>query len=232
MSYLPKTDRRTTLKWLLAGIGTTPVLAACGAPDHTDQPRALLGVPKPISGVPYGADPDLMTPAITWDLTLSPEQLQLVAALTDILLPANQEVPAGSALGIPDFIDEWVSSPYEQTQDDRVELFALFDWLEGEARTAGASSFASANAALKTEILDRVAWKDRLTDETRDLGEAFDTFRNLSVSAYFASEAGSAWLGYLGNRPSMGDYAGPTQEALDHLDAQLALLGLQRPMDL
>ena len=230
--YLPKTDRRTTLKWLLAGVGVTPVLAACGAPDREAPPARLLGEPKPISGTPYGADPDLMMPSVTWDLTMTAAQLQLVAALTDMVLPAMDDVPSGRDLGVPDFVDEWVSSPYEQTQDDRERLFSMFEWLEGEARSAGAASFAEAPESQRVEILDRIAWKDRVTEEVQAQADAFDTFRNLSVSAYFASEPGSAWLGYLGNRPSVGAYAGPTQEALDHLDAQLASLGLQRPSGL
>ena len=231
--YLPKTDRRTTIKWLLAGIGVTPMLAACGAPDREQGPQGpLLGEAKPIDGVPYGADPDLMMPSITWQRTMSSSQLQLVAVLTDMVVPPMGDIPSGSTLGIPDFIDEWVSSPYAQTQDDRAALFAMFEWLEGEARTAGATSFAEGTEAQRTDLLDRIAWKDRVTEDVAAQADAFDTFRNLSVSAYFASEPGSAWLGYLGNRPAVGDYAGPTQEALDHLDAQLATLGLQRPTDL
>ncbi|MEL6724007.1 MAG: gluconate 2-dehydrogenase subunit 3 family protein [Pseudomonadota bacterium] len=230
--YLPIADRRTTLKWLLAGIGVTPILAACGAPDPQSTPTLLLGDPLPISGQPYGADPDLMEPQVTWQRTMTPAQLQLAAALTDMLLPAIDDVPSGRDLGTPDFLDEWVSSPYEQTQDDRTRLFAMFEWLEGEARTAGAASFAVASSAQRSKILDRIAWKSKVTEDVQAHADAFDTFRNVSVSAYFASEPGSAWLGYRGNRPAIGDYAGPTPEALEHLDAQLAILGLQRPMSL
>ena len=232
LPYLPKIDRRTTLKWLLAGVGVTPTLAACGAPDREQESGPLLGDAKPIDGIPYGADPDLLMPSVTWERTMSSAQLQLVAVLIDMVVPDQEDIPSGSALGLPEFIDEWVSSPYEQTQEDRVALFAMFEWLEAEARAVGSPSFAAAPEAQRVELLDRIAWKDRVTEDVTAQADAFDTFRNLSVSAYFASEPGSAWLGYRGNRPAVGDYAGPTQEALDHLDAQLTTLGLQRPTNL
>lgn len=226
MQALPQIDRRTTLKWLLAGIGVTPALAACGAPEPGAAAVKLLGMPKPISGLPYGVDPDLMEPKVTWDLTMTPAQKQLSSALTDLVMPAGDGLPAGSAFGISDFIDEWVSSPYEKTRDDRERLFALFEWLEGEAGEAG---FAAAPLAEQQALLDRIAWKDRVEEGLADQAAGFDTFRNLSVSAYFSSEEGAQWLGYLGNRPAAGDYAGPTEEALEHLQAALEPLGLTLP---
>ncbi len=225
----PVTDRRTTLKWLLAGLGTTPALAACGAPTSAPARALLLGVPDSITGTTYGADPDMMNPVAPWQLTMTELQSELVAALTDLVVPAMDGVPSGSALGLQDFIDEWVSSPYEQTQDDRDQLFALFEWLEGEARDQGSPSFASAPEDQQTGLLDRIAWADRVDDGLQDHAAAFDRFRNLTVSAYFASEPGGAWLGYIGNQPSMGDYAGPTPEALSHLQAALDDLDLDMP---
>lgn len=232
MSYLPKTDRRTTLKWMLAGIGTTPLVAACGGADGPASSTVLLGTPAPISGARYGSDPDLLAASVTWPRTMTGAQLTLVAALCDVIMPEADDIAAGSTLGVPDFIDEWMSSPYEQTQDDRIACFDLFEWLEAEARRAGASSFAAAEPDTKTDLLDRIAWRERVEPGLEAQADAFRRFRTLAVSAYFASEQGSAWLGYIGNQPSMGDYAGPSAEALDHLAQALDTLGLTLPTDL
>jgi Gluconate 2-dehydrogenase subunit 3 len=229
MSYLPSMDRRTTLKWMLAGLGTAPLVAACGGADGPASSAALLGQPGAISGVPYGADPDMLAPSVTWSRTMTPAQLSLVAALGDVIMPAADDMPAASALGVPDFIDEWVSSPYEQTQDDRAACFELFEWLEQEARAQGAASFAATTLAGQQALLDRVAWSENVEPGLEDQASAFSRFRTLAVSAYFASEQGSAWLGYVGNQPALGDYAGPTEEALDHLAAALDTLGLNMP---
>ena len=229
--YLPRVDRRTTMKWLLLGVGVTPALAACGqgAPADPAAAQPLLGTPRPISGTPYGVDPDMLDPQVTWQKTMPGPQLQLVAALCDVVMPASDALPSGSALGVPDFVDEWVSSPYEMTQGARKSCFALFEWLEGEARGLGAASFAMARLAQQTTLLDRIAWSDRVEPGLQDQASAFDTFRNLSVSDYLSSAEGSEWLGYLGNRPSTGDYAGPSEAALDHLATALEPLGLSIP---
>ena len=229
MSYLPKTDRRTTLKWMLAGIGTAPLVAACGGADGPASNAVLLGEPAPISGAPYGSDPDLLMPTVNWSRTMTTAQLSLVAALSDVVMPAGDDIPSASALGVPDFIDEWVSSPYEQTQDDRAACFALFEWLEGEARASGAVSFAEASFETQTSLLDRFAWSQSVEPGLEDVADGFARFRTIAVSAYFASEQGSAWLGYIGNQPAMGDYAGPSQEALDHLELALTSLKLTLP---
>ncbi|MEM7458865.1 MAG: gluconate 2-dehydrogenase subunit 3 family protein [Pseudomonadota bacterium] len=230
-SYSPKMDRRTTLKWLLVSVGATPVIAACGqsepVPAETTEP--LLGTPAPLTGTPYGADPDMLDPQVTWERTMTRQQLQLVAALCDVVMPASDALPAASTLGVPDFVDEWVSSPYEMTQGSRTECFGLFEWLEGEARDLGAVSFAAATTDQQKSLLDRFAWNENVEAGLENQASAFASFRTISVSAYLSSAEGSEWLGYQGNRPATGDYAGPTQEALDHLAAALEPLGLSIP---
>jgi len=232
MPYSPKIARRTTLKWMLAGIGSAPLVAACGGADGPASNTPLLGTPRPISGSRYGTDPDLLDPQILWQRTMTTAQLALAAALCDVIIPAGDNVPAASELGVPEFIDEWVSSPYDLTQDDRTACFKLFEWLETEAQNAGASSFSVATIDTQTTLLDRIAWRDRVEDGLDDQADGFARFRKLALSAYFASEPGSQWLGYIGNRPAMGDYAGPTREALDHLEQALIPLGLSIPEDL
>ena len=233
-TYSPKMDRRTTLKWLLVSVGATPVIAACGQSESvpvatTERSELLLGTPAPISGTPYGADPDLLDPQVTWERTMTRSQLQLVAALCDVVMPASEGLPAASTLGVPDFVDEWVSSPYEMTQGSRTACFDLFEWLEGEARDLGAASIATARLDQQKILLDRIAWSQSVEPGLETQASAFDSFRTISVSAYLSSAEGSAWLGYEGNRPATGDYAGPTQAALEHLAAALEPLGLSIP---
>lgn len=228
-SYIPKIDRRTTLKWLAVGLSAPTMATSCSPAQSTDSAALKLGTPRPITGTPYGSDPSLMEAAVTWERTMTMQQLQLVAALSDVLLPQTDELPAASSVGVPDFIDEWLSSPYEQTKDDRQACFTLFEWLESEATVMSGASFATASLENQSALLDRIAWKDRVEPGLETQASTFDNFRNLAVSAFFASEEGSYWVGYRGNQPSAGDYAGPSDEALDHLKQALQPLGLQFP---
>lgn len=233
-------SRRTTLKWMIAGFGSASLAAACGQKDpagasgssKSESDQSYLGEPKPISGAPYGGDPTIMDPAITWELTMTPAQLQLASALSDVLLPADESLPSGSAVGVQDFINEWVSSPYEKTEKGRSHCFLLFEWLEGQSRETNGVAFAEAEPGQQSALLDRIAWRDRIEEGLEKQAEAFDTFRSLAVSAYFASKEGSEWLGYMGNQPIQGDYPGPSPEALEHLESGLTSLGLEMPQEL
>src|ERR1019366_1130520 len=102
-------DRRLALKWMLtAGAGAMLVrLPRLGGP-----PEAAPGGPAP-ARAGYGTDPDLLRaykPGDLWPLTFSDAQRSLVAALCDVIIPADGHSPSASAVGVTDFIDEWVSA--------------------------------------------------------------------------------------------------------------------------
>ena len=233
--------RRTAFKWVAASLGSSSLIAvwnwtgvdedaaAEAASAQTSASGPLLDTPKPINGRPYGGDPTIMAPEITWELTMTPRQLQLAAALSDVVLPAQAGLPSGSSVGIPQFLDEWVSSPYEQTQKGRSDCFLLYEWLERESRATSDVTFVESALAAQQLLLDRIAWRDRVEPGLEVEAEAFDTFRSLAVSAYFASQEATDWIGYVGNKPGSGDYPGPTEEALEHLRGVLASLDLDLP---
>src|SRR5687768_1766000 len=104
--------RRSALKF--AGIIT---LAAHGW--HAFPGRAANPV---VRG--YGTDPDLMRRPVTWPRTLSSSQLAALAALCDIVLPAEPPHPTASAVGVHEFLDEWVSAPYPKMQEDRALMLS------------------------------------------------------------------------------------------------------------
>lgn len=231
-NYSPSIDRRTTIKWMLAGLGSVSMANACGQPNVPSADALRLGKAASINGTTYGVDPDMIEPSVTWARTMTSRQLELAGKLSDVVLPATNELPAASAVGVPDFIDEWVSSPYEMTQNDRVECFDLFEWMEAEAVALSGVSFVEMSDENVTKMLDRIAWKDSVESGLEKQADAFNTFRTLATSAYFASEEGEAWIGYMGNQPITGAYPGPTPEALKHLREAMKPLGLTIPKGL
>ena len=118
MSDAPRLDRRTTLRWMLAAAASAPLGAAAmlrtsGATPEGGARRTGAGA------LGYGTDPDLVTgysPGTLWPLTLDGVQRRCATVLCDLIIPADEHGPAASAVGVPDFIDEWVSAPYEQQQ--------------------------------------------------------------------------------------------------------------------
>ncbi len=216
----PVLSRRTTLRWLGAAMASIP-LAACGeTPSGLSWPEL-----KPLTGPGYGRDPNMLEPSFPWPLTLTRDELMAATALVDLILPADGGLSSASAAGVPAFIDEWVSAPYPDQQKDRALIVPGLAWLDTESQARSGRRFAHADAAAQQAIADDIAWKDRIKPGLEKPAEFFARMRSLTMGAWFTSAEGWDYLGYLGNKPATGDYAGPTPEALEHLAGVLAAMG-------
>ena len=92
-----------------------------------------------------------------WDRTLNKVQRPLVAILTDIILPSDDEKPSASDLQIPDFIDEWISAPYERQQKDRVVILTGLKWINKEARKRFKKGFVKLSATQQLAICNDIS---------------------------------------------------------------------------
>lgn len=227
-----RVDRRTTIKWLAATMAAA--YTGCSSDEKylgdeipATRGAPLLGVAAKHDGMAYGGDPDRMNPVVPWSRTMTDAQLQTASALCDLILPEDDRSPAASAVGVPDFIDEWVSAPYPQQQDDRELVLAGLEWLEQQSRERFGSSFAAAGGGRQTEIVDGIAGE--VAAELAAQAEFFRRFRYLAVGAFYTTEAGMADVGYIGNVAIAGDYPGPSDEAMTHLAGVLEQLGLDMP---
>jgi len=228
-----RVDRRTTIKWLAATIVAANSGCASNGrflgeeiPPSPGSADALLGVARNPGGSGYGTDPDLLNPVVPWPKTMTFTQLQTTSALCDLILPEDEQSPGASTLGVHDFIDEWISAPYEQQQLDRQSILSGLEWLEQQSRERFDESFTSVHDSQASELLDDIANSDQRSDE---MMEFLDRFRYLSVGAYYTTVEGMADIGYIGNVPISGDYPGPSPEAIEHLAGVLEQLDLSLP---
>ncbi|MED5421458.1 MAG: gluconate 2-dehydrogenase subunit 3 family protein [Pseudomonadota bacterium] len=226
-------DRRKTLKWLAASMVslTSAHQVAARPPSDTSMSSdaAGLGTPKPVTGTGYGPDPDLINPTVPWEMTMTDEQLRVAASLSDMILPADDVSPSASAVGVPAFIDEWVSAPYPDQQRDRKIVFDGLLWLEQQSIEQFDAGFADATNGQRSSLLDQIAFADKVENGLKTQHDFFRVYRNLTMSAFYATEEGMADIGYIGNIPVAGEYPGPTPEALAHLEKALNSLGLEMP---
>jgi hypothetical protein len=227
-----RVDRRTTIKWLAATMAAG--YAGCSRDEKRVGPeippaRPAAGASAAAAAKGYGKDPDLMHPVVPWPRTLTESQLETTTALCDMILPADEHSPAASTLGVPDFVDEWVSAPYPDQQEDREHVLAGLEWLESESRSRFGKSFAGSTDEQRREILDLVAWPDRVAPGLEPRAEFFRRFRWIAVGAYYTTDEGMADAGYIGNTPVAGPYPGPSEEAMAHLRGVLEQLGLPPP---
>jgi hypothetical protein len=229
-------DRRTTLKWLAAtmaaaqtGCGGETRFVGAEIPPAPTQVDGLLGTGALPAGAGYGSDPDVMHPSVPWPKTMTDGQLQTASALADMILPADERSPAASEVGVPDFIDEWVSAPYSDQRRDRETILAGLERLERESRSRFGASFAAARESEKAELLDSLAWPVASGTDLAESVEFFRRFRFLTVGAFYSSPEGMRDAGYVGNVAISGPYPGPSDEAMAHLEGVLVKLGLKSP---
>lgn len=215
-------SRRSSLKWFLAALTAGP-LAACG-----DDLKGVDWIaPPPIDAKGYGTDPNLLEPVTPWPLTLNRTEIAAATALVDLILPADGDAPSASALGVPAFIDEWVSAPYESQRADRELIIPGLAWLDREAQSRFQRLFMHLSPEEKSAMADDLAYPDRIKQGLEKPAEFFARMRSLTIGAYYSTPQGWAELGYVGNRPSTGPYAGPPPEAVDHVRRAVEALGLK-----
>jgi len=219
---LIQVDRRTTLRWIAAAVASGQ-LAACGEKFGNDDWLA----PPALTGPGYGKDPSLMEPKVPWTLTMTRIELEATAGLVDLILPADGGAPSASQVGVPAFINEWVSAPYPDQQKQRGLIIPGLAWLDREAMTRGGQRFSHAPPETRRMIADDIAFKDKVKPGYEKPAEFFARMRALTLGAYYTTPEGWKEIGYPGNTPVLGDYPGPTPEALEHIKGVIEAKGLK-----
>lgn len=225
-------SRRTTLQWMMAA-ATLPLARwsspAMAAGQGTAPPFAVIvdwpDAPPPPPAKGYGRDPDLMTPAVPWPLTLSKTQRATVDLLGNLILPADERSPGAGTLGVGAFIDEWISAPYPVQQADRAQVIAGLIWLDAQSRALHGGAFTAITPPQRAGLLDALTVAAPVARMAAPVA-FMDTLRHLFVVGFYSLPEGKSDMGYIGDQPTPGDYPGPTPEALAHLAQMLDRMGL------
>src|SRR5262249_43634259 len=143
----------------------------------------------------YSTDPNLVTPYTPWPRVLSEHERAMIAVLGDIILPGTAVDPPPSKVGIVDFIDDWVSAPYETQQKHRTVIQNGLAMVDEETHRRFGACFLELDDARWREIVDAIA-----SCTAADRG-FFVRFRYLVVGGYFTSDIGFQAIGYIGNVP-------------------------------
>jgi Gluconate 2-dehydrogenase subunit 3 len=201
-------DRRTTIKWVLAAGAAWPLLDNRGA--RADSAPAAHG---------YGTDPKLVADyklGEIWPLTLTSAQRRLAGILADIIMPADEHSPSATAVGVVEFIDEWVSAPYPAQQRDRTRVLEGFAWLDAEAARRSSKGFADLAALEQRGICDDICDTVRATPARASAARFFALYRDLTSGAFYSTPAGRKDLKFIGNVP-LARFDGPPPELLKAL---------------
>jgi hypothetical protein len=196
-----RVDRRTAVKWVLAAS------AALKAPAASFDVFAAT----PARG--YGKDPNLLkvyAPGDLWPLTFTAEQRAAATVLCDLIIPADDVSPAASAVGVVDFIDEWISAPYPEHAKDREIIVNGLQRLDHESQRNFKTVFAKLSAAQLTTIAAAISEPSSPTETF------FSRYRALTAGGFYTTPIGMRDLKYVGNVP-LTRFDGPPPEVLKRL---------------
>lgn len=202
-------DRRTTIKWMLAASASLPTLK--GAVVHAAQTGGAAVVSRP-----YGTDPDLLKiyqPGDLWPLTLSAAQRVTATALSDLIIPADANSPSASSVGVIEFIDEWISAPYEMHRADRTLVLAGFEWLDTESVRRFGKLFGLASIVQQQALCDDICYLPKAAPQFIEGAKFFARYRDLTAGGFYTTPEGRKDLQYVGNVP-LAKFDGPPPEVL------------------
>jgi gluconate 2-dehydrogenase subunit 3-like protein len=209
-STLPRLDRRTAIKWMLTAYASLSLAPHLTFGQRTSATSSIRG---------YGTDPDLTksySPGDFWPLTLTEDQRKAVIALCDVILPADDKSPSASAVGVPDFIDEWISAPYDANRHDRELILNGLTWLETESNHRFGVDFARLSPAQHKALCDDICFEQEAKAEFKTAAQFFARFRDLTAGGYYTTPEGMKDIGYIGNVP-LPTFEGPPEDLIKRL---------------
>lgn len=220
-------NRRDALKTMavaasLPVLGSLPVLdadaQAAPAPQGAQAAaQAAAQQPARLTG-PRGtaSDPDLLRPKKNWPRKLSASELVTLTALCDVIIPADAKSPSASAVGVPAYINEYVSAPYDNSARDLVRVRGGISWLNLESNKRFSRNFSRLTLAQKTAICDDICFLPKAAPEFQQGARFFDLIRDLSATAFYTTDAGMRDIGYVGNM-ALPKWDPPPAAVLKHL---------------
>ncbi|MGB5820811.1 MAG: gluconate 2-dehydrogenase subunit 3 family protein [Saonia sp.] len=130
-------------------------------------------------------------------------EMETIAVLCDLILPANESYGSATDAGVPNFIEFMAKDIPEMQTNLRGGLM----WLDHKCNTEFDTEFKSAVPEHQTAILDTIAYPDVEVPEQKHPLEIqfFSTMRNLTLTGYYTSKMGIVDLGYKGNMPNVWD---------------------------
>jgi hypothetical protein len=207
-------DRRTTIKWVLTASAAWPLIdrASADSARADSAPSAEAVPPAMPSAKGYGTDPTLTrnyTAGELWPLILTAAQRRLAGVLADIIIPADDHSPSASAVGVVEFIDEWVSAPYPTNLRDRGIVLGGFVWLDAEAVRRFGKKFSEVDTAGQHGICDDICDEARAAASRHAAARFFSRYRDLTAGGFYSTPAGRKDLNYIGNVPRAGNDGPP-----------------------
>ncbi|MBO3697098.1 gluconate 2-dehydrogenase subunit 3 family protein [Roseivirga sp. E12] len=198
-------DRRDSLKGLLVGSVAGGLLVTGCAPDVAEETTEEVSLPGYGRTVPEQEHDN----EVLAEIFLNEHELETIAVLCDIILPAKAEIGGAIDAEVPAFIEFIVKDMPRQQLPMRGGLA----WLDNHSNKLHNLEFKKLTKEQQLAICDTIAYPGKTAPELLAGEKFFTRIRNLTLTGYYTSELGIKDLGYQGNRPGVWD--GVPQDVLD-----------------
>ena len=194
-------ERREALKAMGAAVTSLPLFDALQTQGPVAQGTPMTSQTQGVKGGPRGGpwDPDLLHPRKDWPRKLSANELATLAVLCDTIIPADAKSPSASAVGVPAWINESVSAPYDGQQRDLVRVRGGLAWLNLESMKRFGKAFRATRPGERAQICDDICYLPKAKPEFQAAARFFDLVRDLSAVGFYSTREGMQDLGYIGN---------------------------------
>jgi len=191
--------RRQAIKAAAAAVGALPILDATLSEAQQGAPPRQAGAAAPAAGPRGGPwDPDLIHPRPgPWPRKLSSGELITLSALCDTIIPADEKSPSASAVGVPAWINEYVS--HDSNQNALVRVRGGLAWLNLESNRRFGRPYVRLTQAERIPICDDICYLPKVRPEFQPGARFFDLVRDLVAVGFYTTREGMADLGYIGN---------------------------------
>lgn len=202
-------DRRETIKTLvIGGVASGLMLHGC-MPGEEKQEQA---VPESTdSGEGYGRTPEeaARDEELNSKIFFTEHEMATIAALADMIVPADETSGSATDAGVPDFIEFIV----KDIPEHQIPLRGGLMWLDRESGLRYNKQFLSCSEEERKAIVDDIAYPEEVKPEFKPGAVFFSRLRNLVATGFYTSEIGIKDLGYVGNTPNA--WNGVPQDVLD-----------------
>ena len=195
-------DRRETLKSLLIGtVSGGLVISGCSTKSDEKPEEIVTNLPE--STPDYGrTDLEKARDAKLFaENFLNTHELETIAVLCDLILPANEEFESATDAGVPEFIDFIV----KDIPTHKLPMRGGVMWLDNFSNKLYNKEFKTLGESEQKKILDQIAWPAEADPALQQGVSFFSLMRDLTVTGYFTSKIGIRDLGYKGNMPNVWD---------------------------
>lgn len=189
-------DRRKSIKTLLIGTASAGVLIeSC---ETKDKKADDTSVAKTTNEDDRMAEEKVYNKQLREDKFFTTEEMTVITLLADIIIPKDAVSGNASDAKVPDFIEFIVKDiPAHQTP-----MRGGLRWLDLQSLKRFEKSFAAIDEKQRLEIVDDIAYPNKVKPGMQQGVAFFSLMRNLTATGFYTSEMGVKDLDYKGNVPN------------------------------